>query len=366
VKILYPPAFPGGYAVWGATGNDSAGRVFIGISSNGESSDLSGHLVELNPQTGSFTDKGDVLTELQRLRLQRNGETQLDLHSRIVEGADGRLYFSSMDNTGADWKASRMPTWGGHLWRLGPNDEWEHLKATPEALIAAASGGPYVYVLGYPGHVLFQFDTRSGSMRSIAVGSANGHVSRNFFVDDRGHAFVPRLSATPAPTAVLIELDAELKEVGAYPLSEYFEKDLYGSHGIVAMAPDGSHGWYFTTGKGRLYHQQPAAAGASTVSDLGWVHPAGPRYPASMYRDERGDALYFVAMPSNYGGVSFDWVMRHADGKTTVARFPYGSAPIFPGQTVVYGSITRDQAGRLYVVGMMDSKPVILQVTVPY
>ena len=68
------------------------------------------------------------------------------------------------------------------------------MKATPEALIAVATGGPYVYSLGYFNHVLYQFDTRTKRIRSVAVGAAGGHVSRNFFVDDRGHAFVSRVT----------------------------------------------------------------------------------------------------------------------------------------------------------------------------
>jgi hypothetical protein len=97
--------------------------------------------------------------------------------------------------------------------------------------------------------------------------------------------------------------------------------------------------------------------------DLGWFHPAGSRYVASMFRDEPTGALHGVAMPSNYGGQQFDWVRHVPKGPVSSATFPYGDAPQFPGGALVYGSMSRDSAGRLYVVGTMNYKPFLLQVT---
>ena len=73
--------------------------------------------------------------------------------------------------------------------------KWEHLLATPEALIAVAVGDRQVYALGYFGHVLFQFDTATRDVKRIPVGSLGGHVSRNFIADYRDHSYVPRLRA---------------------------------------------------------------------------------------------------------------------------------------------------------------------------
>jgi len=364
VRILKPQDFWGEYAIWGATGVDRAGHIFFGMTSNDERGSGSAHLFEFNPATDTFSDRGNVVEELERLGIRRPHETQMKIHSRIVQAADGFLYFSSMDESGEKDDGSKLPTWGGHLWRRGPAGTWEHLMATPEALIAVATGGPYVYSLGYFNHVLYQFDTRTKRIRSVAVGSAGGHVSRNFFVDDRGHAFVSRVTRT-APdkvSAALVEFDPGLTEIGSRPLDEYFESGLDDSHGIVAVVPDGARGWFFTTGKGRLYREEPNLAGPSTLTDLGWIHPAGPRYPASMFRDEKSGTLYAVAMPSHNGGRAFEWVVRAADGKTTVAPFPYGESREFPGNALVYGSMTRDGAGRFYVVGTMNYKPVVLQV----
>lgn len=366
VTVLRPPDFWGSYAIWGATGADRAGHIFLGLTSNDDRGSGSAHLFEFDAVTSTFSDRGNVVAELERLGLRRPGETQMKIHSRIVQAADGYQYFSSMDESGEAEDGSRLPQWGGHLWRRGANGRWEHLAATPEALIAVAAGGPFVYSLGYFNHVLYQFDTRTRRLRSVAVGSVGGHISRNFWADDRGHAFVPRVArqAATSASASLVEFDEQLKEVGQRPLGEYFEKSPNDSHGIVGIASDGNHGWYFTTGKGRLYRETPSQTDLFTLEDLGWMHPAGPRYPASLFRDDRSGTLYAVAMPSNYGGTAFDWITRTADGRTTVAPFPYGDAPQFPSGALVYGSMTRDAQGRFYVVGTMSYKPVVLQVGV--
>jgi hypothetical protein len=365
VKVFTPPEFWGSYASWGATGNDRRGHIWVGVTSNDDRGSGSAHLWELDPDAGTFVDRGNVVEELERLGIRRPNETQMKIHSRIVEAQDGYQYFSSMDESGEEDDGSIMPVWGGHLWRRKGVGHWEHLTATREALIAVATGGPYVYALGYFNHVLYQFDTRTRKIRSVTVGSAGGHVSRNFFADTRGHAFVSRVTESAGKlSAFLVEFDSDLVELAATPLTEYFERGRDDSHGIVAIHPGADGSWYFATGKGRLYQMVPAQAGPATVADLGWFHPAGPRYVASMFRDERSGAIYGAAMPSNYGGDQFEWVRHVINGTSTAAVFPYGNAPRFPASALVYGSMARDAAGRFYVVGTMNFKPFVLQVTV--
>lgn len=364
VTVLTPPDYWGAYAIWGATGSDDAGHVWLAITSNDDRGSGSAHLYDVNPATNTLTDAGNVIDELERLRLRKPGEVQMKIHSHIVRAADGLVYFASMDESGEKDDGSRLPTWGGHLWRRGRTGAWQHLAATREALIAVAAGGPYVYSVGYFNQVLYQFDTRTGRLRSVPVGAVAGHVSRNFFADDRGHAFVPRVVGSGAGpfTASLVEFDASLTEIGSRPLPEYFEAGPADSHGMVAVSPDGQGGWFFSTGRGRLYHETPAATGPATVTDMGWMHPAGPHYVASMFRDAATGTIYGVSYPNHDGSQVFEWLSRSPDGRTTVAPFPYGAAP-FPHGAVLYGSMTRDANGRFYVVGSMQYKPVILQVT---
>lgn len=363
VAVLTPPDFWGEYAIWGATGVDRVGRVYFGMTSNDDRGSGSAHLFELDPETAVFTDRGNVVGELERLGLRRPGETQMKIHSRIVEGADGLQYFASMDESGEAEDGSRLPTWGGHLWRRNRAGTWQHLATTKEALIAVAAGGPFVYALGYFDHVVYQFDTRTSRVRSVAVGAAGGHVSRNFFATSDGSVYAPRVrSSERGLEASLVQFDAGLTERTQRPLPDYFDRGASDSHGIVGIAPDDSGGWYFTTSKGRLYRVVPTEADFS-LQDLGWMHPAGPRYPSGLFRDEAAKRLYAIAMPNANGGREFDWISRDDSGRTAVAPLPFGQARTFPSSTVIYGSMTRDKGGRAYVVGTRDYKPVILQIT---
>ena len=57
----------------------------------------------------------------------------MKIHSKIVQGPDGCLYFASMDEEGERTDGSRPPTWGSHLWRLRLSDGgWEHLFSAPK------------------------------------------------------------------------------------------------------------------------------------------------------------------------------------------------------------------------------------------
>ena len=220
------PEFPGAYAVWGAIGRDRRGHVWVGVSAH-EVARPSAHLVEYDPETDRVIDRGDVVGQLERLGLARPGEGQMKIHSKIVPGPDGLLYFASMDEQGEATDGSRLPTWGSHLWRVRPDGgDWEHLLAAPEGLIAVAGGGPFIYALGYFDHALFQYDCRTGSVRSVRVGAEGGHISRNFLADDRGHAYVPRLrrytiGGEAAMRTTLVEYDEALRERNETPIRHY-------------------------------------------------------------------------------------------------------------------------------------------------
>jgi len=82
-----------------------------------------------------------------------------------------------------------------------------------------------------------------------------------------------------------------------------------------------------------------------------------------MFRDDRTGRLFVAALPGHHGGNGCEWITRADSGHTTVAPLPYGDDPKFPAGVLLYGSMTRDTSGRFYVVGTMNYKPVILQVT---
>jgi len=343
---LAVPDFEDANAIWGATGRDVHGHLWFGVSAKRPGS--SAHLLRLDAATGRWTDAGAVNDQLGRAGVRRDGEGQVKIHSRILAAPDGRLYFTSMDEVGEHEDGSMLPRWGSHLWRIDPVTlAWEHLLAVPEGLVAAAAGGPFVFALGYFGHVLYRFDTRSGEVRRAIVGAEGGHACRNVLADSRGHAFVPRLgrSATGDGSADLVEFDARFQVRSATSLPHYpVAGGPEANHGIVGLASLCDGRTFFTTHEGWLHELVPRGDAATVVRDRGRFHPGGAAYAPSLFVLDGGRALGGVVHRN--GG--FDWVRRDLSSDLSEA------SPLDLGarkDVLLYGSMTTDPAGRCYVGG---------------
>jgi hypothetical protein len=373
VRELALPAIANGTSVWGATGRDLRGHVWVGVSA--QSAGMSAHLFEYQPDQDAWYDRGAVVDQLQAAGLRREGEGQVKIHSKIVQALDGWLYFASTDEEGESGDGRVLPRWGGHLWRYHPVDQiWQHLMATPEGLVAVSGVGRYVYALGYFGHVLYQYDSQTGATRQVEVGSVGGHVSRNFLAAVNGHAFVPRVtnntSADPSRTdhnsavsVELVEYDQAMQPIGATRLEHYLnERSLDSNHGIVGLAylPDGR--MLFTTHIGHLYLIAPRDRGPALITPLGWMHPDGAAYAPS---------LFFLGGSGWLGGVvqrqkGFDWVVTSL-GAGGSAAFQLDTGGL--RNVLLYGSVTRDNAGRAYLAGWAEKgggggqRPLVLQLT---
>jgi hypothetical protein len=361
VESIPLPDFDGATAIWGATGRDTRGHIWFGISAT--PGQHSAHLYEYIPEKKELIDRGDVLTELKRNRLYRYGEGQMKIHSRIVQGADGHLYFASMDEEGEDENGGRLPTWGSHFWRLRlPENRWEHLFAAPEGLIAVASGGSKVYALGYFDHVLYQFDCQTRANRSVHVGSVDGHISRNFVVDARGHVYVPRLRRNAGKiAATLVEFNEDLQEIGQTPLRYYLGDSPTESHGIVAFQHLADETIVFATHTGRLYWIAPLGFDRpASVMALGNLSPTGPLYIASMFTCDGKDHLFGVEKVTLGDETVFRWVVfDRTTGQARALPLALPAAREDWWQIVLYGSMARDNQGAFYVGGHLRNKPVL-------
>jgi hypothetical protein len=370
-ELIQVPEFAGRWAIWSSTGRDHRGHIWFGVSAHGVELP-SAHLFEYDPETRVLTDRGDVVTELRQAGVWKIGEGQMKIHSKILQGADGNLYFSSYDEQGEATDGSRLPTWGGHFWRLRlPENRWEHLFAAKEALIAAAGGGRYMYVLGYFGHVLYQFDCETGQHRSMMVGSVGGHISRNFFCDVRGHVYVPRLRATlpgaPMVTS-LVEFDLQLNQVGETRIDHYSQSTDEHSHGITGVQPLADGSIVFLTDQGFLYRVTILEFLPSKVEPLGWIHPAGKTYVASLFTSDGKKHLMAYCLRHTAEGERHEWLVFDLEARTSTA-LPL-ALPAYDGQPItnplLYGSMTRDLKGACYLGGVVNRGtdiPLIMRVS---
>ena len=407
LKVIPLPDFPGANAIWGATGRDRRGHIWFGVSAEG--GDHSAHLFEYDPDVDQVIDRGDVLSQLRAAGLQKPGERQIKIHSRIVPGDDGYLYFSSTDEEGERSDGSAPPKWGSHLWRLRPGqNRWEHLRWVQEGLTAVAGGGRWIYALGLWDHVLYQYDTQTKALGKVTVGSVGGHMSRNLIADLRGHVFVPRLSegraaprvarkdqpdkpaaklpslpagssrignvrrnadgkivlsepavptggpraSAPAPpkarsevSVTLVEFDPTLREIGATPLDNYLDAGRPSeSHGIIGLVYLADGSMVVSIHKGYLYRITPQDSGPSRIDALGHLDPLSPDYAPSLFTfaGER----YLLGVTRSKRDRKHVWLVYDLEsGRSRRVDFPVDGNPL------IYGSITRDLAGRFYVAG---------------
>ncbi len=364
VREIKVPEFAGATSIWGSSGRDARGRIWFGVSVSGSRS--SARLMQYDPVAQQLNERGVVVEQLKAAGLARAGEGQAKIHSRIVPAGDRKLYFSSMDEEGESEDGSALPRWGGHLWRIDDDTgRWEHLLRCPEALIAVSGAGRYVFALGYWGHVLYSYDTVEAKVRRVEVGSVGGHISRNFVTDVAGHAWVPRVAraADGSLSASLVEFDGELREVNATPLEFYLGKGSpEGNHGITGLAwlPDGRI--VFTTARGHLYVIAPRHAAPAQVTPVGWLHPDGESYAPSLFA-YGGTVLAGVVSRGN----RFEWVVHELRSGIGFAR-PLDTLGL--RNVLLYGSVSRDDAGRMYVMGWAANgrggqRPLVLQLTPP-
>jgi len=352
-----------GLAIWGATGRDNNNRIFVGLSSAAYD-DATAHLLMYDPVTNTSKLQSDAITQLQRANLYKENMRQSTLHSKIMSAPDGLLYFTSFDYSGQTER--RNPTWGGHMWRKFPDAEnWEHVFETNEALIALNVHGRFVYTLGYWGHVLYQYDTQSQSQSKINIGSVQGHRSRNFVINSAGHIFVPRteLDANGKVTSVLVEVNEQLGITDVHPLPDYWADDTNDNHGIIGYVKMNNGDVYFTVSTGGLYQVTQSLTGRHEVNYLGKFDPAFEEsYIASLF-SPNGESM-IVGLGRDTKTKAYYWHIRELTTGLSV-NYPL---PELSTKQLLYGSVTTDNAGNMYIVGQNSEdpespKPIIYKVS---
>jgi hypothetical protein len=363
-RVIEVPGFVDANSIWGATGRDVAGRIWVGVSAKAPGG--SAHLMRFDPATNAWRDLGGVVERLAEADALRPGAGQVKIHSKIVPGEEGRLYFTSMDEEGEAEDGSALPKWGSHLWRVDvESGRWEHLFAAPEGLVAAAGGGRWIYALGYWDHVLYRFDTVTQQQQRVVVGAVGGHASRNVIAGSDGHAFVPRVTRDGYGMlrAVLVEFDTELRERAVTPLEHYFgEAAAAEDHGIVGLATLADGRSLFTTHAGHLYAIEPREGAAARIAALGWFHPQGASYAPSLFALDGRTLVAGIARR----GERYEWIVFDLASRTSKA-FAFDTHDV--SGPLLYGSITRDNSGRCYVGGWQSTasgghRPLLIQVDV--
>lgn len=345
---------------WGSVGRDSANNIYVGLSES-YGDPRSASMIRWQSDTQRVETLGDVIQSLKHSNIAEPGESQGKIHSQFVTASDGLLYFTSFDEAGES--NTRLPTWGGHLWRFDPiAKHWEHLLETPEALIAINTDGHYVYALGYWGHVLYQYDTTSGRVHKTEVGSVPGHVSRQILVDGEGHVYVPKLVSAANEqgfVAMLAELDNQLNVIHEFPLPEYYDTKMPRYRGIVGFTTMKNGDVYFTLHKGQLFHLRAEGSKDTKLEKVGFFNPAGEANIPSLFSI---DGEQFVMGASRRKGSVPEWLIYETVSGTTVS-YPMPELDGF----LFFGTQVKDESGAMYLVGQHNStrSPKVVRLSFP-
>ena len=151
-----------------------------------------------------------------------------------------------------------------------------------------------------------------------------------------------------------MEFDVDLKEVSSTPLSYYADTEggarrARNSHGLVGLSYLADGSIVVTTHVGYLYRITPADRGAAKVQAFGWLRWrflckfAVPRRRQSVFDRGRYDSRSGPAM------VVYDLLTRQSHVQAFTG---YDTR-----DTLLYGSSTRDDIGRFYVVGTQKNDP---------
>ena len=365
MRSLEFPLAPGMNAIWGATGRDHLGRVYLGVSAWDGGDDPSASLWRYDSGVDSFELLGDVNQKLGELGIRRKNpfpETQIKIHSKIVQASDGRMYFSSQDEHQEKEDGSSNALFGGRLFSLDPvTDQWECVHKTPEGLIAVAGRGRYVVTQGYFGHTLYQYDTQTKAIRRVALGTYKGHVSRNIFMDRRGHVYGIRAGLAndqqvegvykvgqDRVRVSLVELSTEFEQVHEWPLSDYSPSWSTDSHGITGYCEFNNGNIVFVTHTGALW-QISLASGSAELERLGWIAPHGSAYCASLFAPY-GDRYVggVVSAKEGYQWALFDVLTKRS---VILKLDPATRKLLETPKLLIYGCETLDERGCGYLVG---------------
>jgi len=336
-------------AIWGATGSDDQGNIYFGASTHGVENQTA-YLYQYEPEKGGITRQGDVLEQLKTNGVFSKGMGQNKLHSKFYQANDGYVYFSSFDEGGE--REGVNPTWGGHLWRKKPSaSQWEHVFSSEEALIAINTNGRFVYALGYWDHVLYQYDTQTNRKKRVVVGSLNQHVSRNFLVDEFGHAYVPKVIKNNfnEVEVYLNEYDVTLNLIGSYPMDSYRQQDMNEHHGIVGHTSLENGNIIFTTSEGGMYQINTHSQGDEKLSYKGTMHPNGQAYIPSLFSFS-GES-YVAGVGRSIKG--YEWIVFDLDSGMAVNQ-PLNTDGL--KGLLLYGSLTKDSEGHFYLGGWVSKE----------
>jgi ribosomal protein L37E len=355
IRFVDYPDFPEAHSTWGSIGFSTRyNKVFIGVTNHRDrvglfEYDVKSHRMRL---CGFIPDMANL----------REYQWQGKIHSQIVEGPDGSMYFTTdggesreeylMDHPNG-YSGGFFMQWdpsSDRLTNLGTAIQYESIKD-----LAVDQVDGQISAVSYPQVHFVTYDPRANRLRDFGrLGS--DHVPRVLFRDWWSNVYYvdwrQRLVKYERSEGRLIFARENLPSFEGTP----------GEHiitGITAYAVDRSSGViYLITYGAKMLAFRPTQEGIGAVEDLGGIfdatlRPAWNYYCPNLALGANGKLYYFIGGHGMYAAESESVGLMEFDPKKRSKRMALN----FPLEVIseVTGSDVKDSAGNLYFAGRRNN-----------
>ncbi len=356
IKFIKYPGFPNQHSTWNDIGYSKIHNiVFVGVTNHKNNIAL----YEYDVAKRAMKNVG-FIGDMSNLRKH---QWQGKVHSKIMEGADGKMYFSTDGGEVREEYLMNNPQgYGGgfffewnpensKLTNLGMGLQYESLK---DIDIDQKTG--MLYAITYPQAHFLVYNTKENKLRDFGR-LASAHVPRVLFTDQWGNCYYTdwrqRLVKYEVSSDKLVFAKEALPAFDGTPGGFIVT-------GITSYAKDHHKGIvYFITYGAKIIAFHPEKEGIGWVEDLGGVFDVTDGemwrpYVPNLNIGENGKLYYIIGGHGNFV-VKDKTVMIEFDPKTRGKRILYE----YPIHEIVEatGSDIRDKEGNLYFAGRLtDNK----------
>lgn len=345
--FLEYPDFPEAHSSWGSIGYSARfDKVFVGVTDHRAKIGL----YEYDVGTSKLKLVG-FIGEMANLRAE---QWQGKIHSYLVEGPDGNMYFST--DGGEDRQEYLMEHPHGYVG--GPFFRWEPAAGRLTSLgkglpfdsiknVAVDEVSGLLYGISYPQAHLLVYEPRRNDLTDLGR-LTSGYVPRVLFTDWWGNAYYVDWRQR------LVKYERETKRLlfARDPLPSFEgTPGFFIMSGITAIARDRNAGIiYVMTYGSRLFAFRPSKEGIGEVEDLGRIYDgtkaAWDYWCRNLALGKDGKLYYFVGGHGRYTEQGDKVVMMQLDPRSRVKRqlatFTFDRLLEVPGSGVI------DKQGNIY------------------
>ena len=352
--ITYPD-FPDAHSSWGSIGyNAKFNTVFIGVTNHHDKVGF----YEYNPAQKEMKLQGFI----HNLGYLRPFQWQAKIHSKLVFGSDGTVYFTTDGGESREEYLMDHPQGyvGGYFMKWDPaTSQMTNLgMAMPYESLKDIEIDPVtnmLYAITYPQAHFILYDPDKNELQDLGR-LASSHVPRVLFTDWWGNCYYvdwrQRLVKYEKNKGSLVFAENSLPAFEGTPGSKIIT-------GITAFARDEKNGIiYLITYGAKIIAFHPQKEGIGSVEDLGGVadtgnQPAWGPYVPNLNLGNNGNLYYIVGGHGNYLKKDTG-VLMEFNPKTHRRKiiFEFSSDELAEAT----GSDIRDQDGNLYFTGRGASK----------